>query len=222
MTRLAIIHTTPATVDTLKALALELMPGCEVINFVDDSILPRLASNGGNLAEVQERLVAYARFANVEGAEVILEACSSVGELVPEMQAAVPIPVVRIDAAMAEEAVRRGARIGVAATLPTTLQPTTRLLQEQAAAAGLRIDLRSVLIEGAFAKLSAGDRTGHDALLVDALSALAREVDVVVLAQASMARVVPQLPASQQEKFLTSPRSGMLRVKALLEAKKGL
>jgi Asp/Glu/hydantoin racemase len=132
------------------------------------------------------------------------------------MQAAVNIPVVRIDSAMAEEAVQRATRIGVAATLPTTLQPTTRQLQEKAAELHKPVDIRSQLIEGAFARLSAGDRAGHDALLVEGLAKLASEVDVVVLAQASMARVVPQLPASTQEKFLSSPRSGILRVKSLL------
>lgn len=217
MKRLAIIHTTPATVDALKALALELLPDCEVINFVDDSILPRLAKNGGNLAEVEERLVAYARFAEAEQADIILEACSSVGELVTSMQSAVKIPVVRIDEAMAEEAVRRAARIGAAATLPTTLQPTTRQLQAKAAALRQKVEVRSQLIEGAFARLMAGDRVGHDLLLIEGLSNLARQVDVVVLAQASMARVVPQLPASEQAKFLTSPRSALLRVKSLLE-----
>jgi glutamate racemase len=219
MTRLAIIHTTPATIDSLKALALELIPGCEVINFVDDSILPRLAGNGGNLAEVEERLIAYARFAQAEQAEIILEACSSVGEVVSKMQAAVTIPVVRIDAAMAEAAVRQAGRIGVAATLPTTLQPTMRLLQEKAAASGKQVEMHSRLIEGAFTRLMAGDLAGHDALLVEGLSSLAGFVDVVVLAQASMARVVSQLPAGEQEKFLSSPRSGMLRVKSLLENK---
>ena len=117
MTRLAIIHTTPATIDTLKALATELLPGAEVINFVDDSILPELGRNGGDLSAVVERLIAYARFAEQAGATIILEACSSVGELVTQMQAAVNVPVVRIDSAMAETAVKRGPRIGVAATL---------------------------------------------------------------------------------------------------------
>src|SRR5215216_7449894 len=108
MPRLAIIHTTAATVDSLKALSAEVLPERELINFVDDSILPQLALSGGNLSEVEERLIHYARFAEQVGADVILEACSSVGELVPKMQAAVSIPIVRIDEAMAEEAVQRG------------------------------------------------------------------------------------------------------------------
>ena len=212
MTKLAIIHTTPATVEPLKALSAEVLD-CELVNFVDDSILPQLAQNGGNLAEVEERLMHYARFAEQVGADVILEACSSVGELVSKMKAQVSIPVVRIDEAMAEEAVRRGTRLGVAATLPTTLQPTTRLLRLKAEVAGKQVEIVPLLIEGAYQKLMSGDREGHDNLLVEKLQELARNTDAVVLAQASMARVLPRLPAAEQDKILVSPPLAMEQVK---------
>ena len=219
MTKLAIIHTTAATVDTLKALSAEVIPDRELINFVDDSILPQLAQNGGNLSEVEERLVHYARFAEQAGADIILEACSSVGELVTWMQGAVTIPIVRIDEAMAEEAVRRGTCIGVAATLSTTLQPTTRLLRLKAEAAGKQVEVKPVLIEGAYQKLMAGDREGHDNLLVENLRELANETDVVVLAQASMARVLPRLSEAEQDKILVSPPRAMAQVKNILAAR---
>ena len=213
MTRLAIIHTTSATVDSMKNLAAEMLPGYELVNFVDDSILPQLGQSGGNLAEVEERLIHYARFAEQVGADVILEACSSVGEVVTKMQSAVAIPIVRIDEAMAEQAVQRGDRLGVAATLPTTLQPTSRLLQAKAQMAGKQVEVKPLLIAGAYQKLMAGDREGHDNLLVENLEELARTVDVVVLAQASMARVLPRLSDADQEKILVSPRLAMARVK---------
>jgi Asp/Glu/hydantoin racemase len=216
MTKLAIIHTTPATVDTMKTLAAEILPSCELVNFVDDSILPQLGRNGGNLTEVEERLVHYARFAEQVGADVILEACSSVGEVVTRMQSAVTIPIVRIDEAMAEQAVHRGERIGVAATLQTTLQPTTRLLHAKAQAAGKQVEITPLLIEGAYQTLMAGDREGHDNLLVEKLQELAHAVDVIVLAQASMARVLPRLSAADQDKVLVSPRLAMERVKDVI------
>jgi Asp/Glu/hydantoin racemase len=212
MSKLAIIHTTPATVESMKALAAEVLPGCDLVNFVDDSILPQLASNGGDLHEVEERLIHYARFAEQVGADVILEACSSVGEVVTKMQAAVSIPIVRIDEAMAEEAVQRGNRLGVAATLQTTLAPTARLLQAMAAAAGRQVGITPLLIEGAYQKLMAGDREGHDNLLIEKLQDLARDMDIVVLAQASMARVLPGIPAAERSKFMSSPRLAMQRV----------
>ncbi len=213
MTKLAIIHTTSATVETMKALAAEYLPDAELVNFVDDSILPQLGRNGGNLADVEERLVHYARFAEQVGADVILEACSSVGEVVSKMQSVVSIPIVRIDEAMAEQAVQRGEHLGVAATLATTLQPTTRLLRAKAQVAGKQVEITPLLIEGAYQKLMAGDRDGHDNLLVEKLQDLARIVDVIVLAQASMARVLPRLSAADQDKILVSPRLAMERVK---------
>lgn len=216
MAKLAIIHTTPATVEPLKNLAREMIPGVEVLNWVDDSVLPQLAANGGDVGAVAERIVQYARFAEEVGAEAILEACSSVGEVVAAAQQVVGVPIVRIDEAMAEEAVRRGYHIAVAATLATTLEPTKRLLLEKAAARGKEIGLTPALVSEAYEKLMAGDAAGHDAALVAALAELAASVDVVVLAQASMARVLPQLPAAQQEKFLSSPRLGMARVRAVL------
>ena len=218
MTKLAIIHTTPVTVDTLKALASELLPGVDVVNFVDDSILPQLIENGGDTAAVQERLTHYARFAEQVGADVILSACSSVGVLVPALREQVSIPVVRIDEAMAEQAVASGSRIGVAATLSTTLKPTMALLRRKAQEAGVEVTLEPLVVESAYQRLMAGDRDGHDTLLVEALSELAARNDVVVLAQASMARVLPRIPEDRRDRFLTSPRLGVERVKAVVEA----
>jgi Asp/Glu/hydantoin racemase len=221
VTTLAVIHTTTATVDPLKKLAADLLPGCSVINFVDDSILPQLAANGGNLDEVAGRVIQYARFAEQAGADIILEACSSIGEIVPQARGHVRVPLVRIDEAMAELAVLRGRRIGVAATLATTLAPTVRLIRAKAAEAGRPIDLQSVLVADAYRRLLDGDREGHDHAIAAALATLAPTVDVVVLAQASMARVLPQLPQEQQAKCLTSPRLAIERVRQTLEEHRG-
>jgi hypothetical protein len=51
----------------------------------------------------------------------------------------------------------------------------------------------------------AGDQARHDDLVTDAIAAAAADNDVVVLAQASMARVLPRLPADRQARVLTSP-----------------
>lgn len=218
MAKLAIIHTTPVTVSTFKQLGAELLPGCTIVNFVDDSILPQLLENGGDLSQVEGRLSQYARFAEEVGADIILSACSSVGELVPALRQQVTIPVVRIDDAMAAEAVRRGRVIGVAATLPTTLRPTMQLVQRKADEAGRDISLKPCLVNAAYERLMAGDSEGHDTLLSAALETLAEQVEVAVLAQASMARVLPRLPQALQGRFLTSPQPGMQQVKAILDS----
>ncbi|MFC0328581.1 aspartate/glutamate racemase family protein [Paenibacillus sepulcri] len=216
MKKLAIIHTTPVTVEPLKELARQVIGEIEIFNFVDDSILPQLAGNDGDLSAVEYRWMHYAQFAEQAGADVILSACSSVGQLADRADSRMSVPVLRIDEAMASEAVRRADRIGVAATLQTTLGPTMQLIREKAAQAGKEVELVPGLADRAYGKLMQGDREGHDEELAKTLMDLAGRTDVVVLAQASMARVVAKLPDAARSKFLSSPRSGMESVKKLL------
>ncbi|GIN69788.1 hypothetical protein J14TS2_02630 [Bacillus sp. J14TS2] len=215
--KVAIIHTTPVTVDSLKKLAGYKIPGAEVINFVDDSILPQLIDNGGNVKEVENRLIQYAQIAEQVGASVILNACSSVGEVVEKMQESVSVPIVRIDEAMAELAIEKGNRIGVVATLATTLHPTINLLKEKANACHKSLELISEVAGESYQLLLAGDQKGHDHTLAKVLKTMTEQVDVVVLAQASMARVVSTLPTELQGKFLSSPELGMEQVSETLK-----
>jgi Asp/Glu/hydantoin racemase len=107
---------------------------------------------------------------------------------------------------MADLAVQTGRRIGVIATLPTTLNPTSDLVLRRAALAKKEIELTSRLVTGAFEALMAGDAATHDALVSAALRELIPQVDVIVLAQASMARVVDTLsPEDRRIPILASP-----------------
>ena len=107
---------------------------------------------------------------------------------------------------MADRAVATAERIGVIATLPTTLEPTADLIRRRAAAAGRDIELTARLCEGAFDALMSGDAAKHDAMVAAALKELASQVDVIALAQASMARVVDRLSeADRRMPILASP-----------------
>ena len=108
------------------------------------------------------------------------------------------VPVLRVDQPMADEAVKMGKRIGVIATLRTTLEPTADLIARRAAAAGKAIELTSRLCDGAFDALMSGNAAAHDAKVASVLKELSGQVDVVVLAQASMARVVDGLSAADK------------------------
>ncbi|MFO7154804.1 MAG: aspartate/glutamate racemase family protein [Caldicoprobacter oshimai] len=207
--KLAIIHTTHVTIEPLKNLASEFIPEVKVINFLDDSILPQLIENGGDIAEVRDRWFTYAKIAESLGADVILSACSSVGELADELNGKLSVPVLRIDEAMIERAVALGNVIGVAATLSTTLRPTINLVKAKAEKACKAIKVEPVLVDEAYKLLMQGDGEGHDKVLAQKLNELAQRVDVVVLAQASMARVLDRLPENMKDEFLTSPRLGI-------------
>jgi Asp/Glu/hydantoin racemase len=215
--KLAIIHTTPVTIEPLKDLAARMIGDCEIINLVDDSILPQLAQNGGNVQEIADRWESYAKVAEQLGADCILNACSSIGELVTYTQQKVSTPIVRIDDAMAEFAVSNAKIIGVAATLETTLKPTLELLKQKAEKNEKNVEFEPILVASAYQKLLANDKEGHDSDLAAALRELAKKVDIVVLAQASMARVVSTFTPEEQTHFVTSPELGMEAVKRTLQ-----
>jgi hypothetical protein len=127
----------------------------------------------------------------------------------------VPVPVLRVDAPMAAEAVglavAGAGRVAVLATLASTLGPTGRLVER--AAAGAPVQVVATVVPGAADRADAGDRTGADALVAAAVAEAAQDADVVVLAQASMAGAAAA--AGVAVPVLTSPAGG---VRALLEA----
>lgn len=203
---LALIHTSATLVPVFAQLCREKLPGVETFNIVDDSLVRAIGAAGSLTPEISRRVAGYIASAESGGADRILVTCSSIGPAVETAALATRVPVLRVDQPMADAAVRTGRRIGVIATLPTTLTPTADLVRRRAAAAGQEIQLESVLCVGAFEALMAGDAATHDALVTASLRDLSSRVDVIVLAQASMARVVDALPAADRRiPILASP-----------------
>jgi Asp/Glu/hydantoin racemase len=220
-TTIAVIHTSPATVEVFGRLLAEHLPQARVVNLLDDSILPQLRDNGGDVQAVVPRWRQYAHIAEGLGATVILNACSSIGALCETIGPELGVPVVRVDRALAEEAVRRGRRIAVVATLASTLGPSRDLLASTAAAQQRDIEIDAILVDGAYAALIAGDRDAHDDLIADALGRAAAASDAVVLAQASMARVLPRLDPARQAKCLVSPPLAVAELVRLVGVSRG-
>jgi hypothetical protein len=159
-----IIHTSTATIAPLKALAGELLPGVEVAHILGDSILPQRARCGGDVDQVAGRLIHCARFTEQSGAGTSFTACSLVGEVVDRMQAAVKVRGIRIDEALAEAAIASASKIGVAATLPTTLNPTTRRLEAKAREASKAISPQPRLPQAECARGLSSPRLGMESV----------------------------------------------------------
>jgi Asp/Glu/hydantoin racemase len=118
---------------------------------------------------------------------------------------------------MAEEAVRIGRRITVVATAATTLEPSRELLEVTAARAGQAIEVRLWMVDDALPALLAGDAALHDRLVVAALREAATESDVIVLAQATMARVLDALTTEPLAiPVLASPQMALAAVRAAI------
>ena len=190
---LGLIHTSATLVPVFQQLCKEMLPGIQVFNIVDDSLIKDVIARGELTSQTARRVVDYVGSAEAAGADYILVTCSSIGAAVEMAASLTTVPVLRVDQPMADLAVQTGKRIGVVATLSTTLGPTSDLVKRRAALFGNEIELTSKLCEGAFEALMNGDTATHGAMVADALKELSSQVDVILLAQASMARVVDGL-----------------------------
>lgn len=205
--RLAYIHTVTTLPAVFKSLCSELIPEVDIFHIVDESLLQNTIRQNQLSRSTMRRLINHVASAEAGGADLVMVTCSSVGPAVDLAQPLFDIPVLRVDQPMADLAVKSGERIGVAATLQTTLDPTASLIRARAAAAGKEVEVTARLCQGAFEAVVSGDTARHDELVKAGLQELISEVDVIVLAQASMARVVESL--SEEERrvpILSSPR----------------
>ena len=216
--RIAFIHTSPSMIPVFKALADELLAGVDLFNVVDESLLCDIIREGRCPPVTARRLAGHVLSAADAGATHVLVTCSSMGHAVDATRSLCPAVVLRVDEPMAREAVRRGSTIGVIATLPSTLHPTAELIRATAAAEGKPVQIETRVVEGAFAAVIGGRGAEHDALVIAALKEMTGQADVIVLAQASMARVVDSLPPGDRSKpILSSPRLAVEHLAKLLQ-----
>lgn len=202
MSVLALLHTSPVHVPVFDALRDEDAPGLGLRHLVHAQLLSRAGESGPDA--VAADIAAVLADAVARGADAVLCTCSTIGAVAEAMSASLGVPVLRVDRPMAAAAVARGRRIVVVATVASTLGPTAALIREEAGDRSLA--LRTVLAEDAWQHFGSGDSEAYFAEIVRVVDALT-DVDVVVLAQASMA------PAAERTTIgipvLSSPRPGL-------------
>lgn len=221
--KVALVYTstTPELIDMVEREVRENVgQDAEIISLQDPSILAQVREAGYVTPTPAARLIGMYMDAIGQGADAVLNVCSSVGEVADSVQTAaayIGVPIVRIDEDMCREAVRLGSRIGVLATLSTTLEPTKGTINRVARAMGRHVTLVDGLIDGAFGL----DQAQFRRLLLEAAGKIIDQVDVIVLAQGSMAYVEKDITAAYGKPTLSSPRFGAVALKKAL-AEKGL
>jgi Asp/Glu/hydantoin racemase len=199
-------------------IAARIMPAdVKLLHFVDESTIKNTIAAGHLEKATMRQVIRLVGSAFDAGCDVAMVTCSSIGKAVEMAADLYDQPVLRVDRAMAEKAVATGKRIGVVATLSTTLRPTADLVRRVAAEQGKEIELVEHLCEGAFEAVMAGDGATHDRIVGEGLTVGLKGVDAIVLAQASMARVVASLPAGAvSAPVFASPELGMEQARDIL------
>jgi Asp/Glu/hydantoin racemase len=215
---LALLHTSPTLSPMFNELCARILPGVRILHFVDESLIKNTIAAGRLEKPTMRRLIDLVASTFDAGADATLVTCSSIGPAVDIAAQLHDRPVLRVDAAMAEQAVAKARRVGVLATLSTTLEPTVDLVRRTAVAAGRDIEIVEHLCQGAFEAVMAGDGATHDRIVGDAITNAMQGVDSIVLAQASMARVVSALPPEAiPAPVFSSPELGVERARDVLK-----
>lgn len=221
--KVALVYTstTPELIELVEQEVGAVLPKeTEIISYQDPSILAEVRDAGYVTAPPAARLVGMYMEAVSAGADAILNLCSSVGEVADAAQDIARytgIPIVRVDEEMCREAVRQGKKIGVMATLPTTLEPTKNTILRVAREMNRKVELVDASVDGAFGL----DQEQFKQLMTEYAGKIADQVDVILFAQGSMAYCEGYIHEKFGKTVLSSPRFGAAALKEAL-VKKGL
>jgi Asp/Glu/hydantoin racemase len=215
--KVAVIYTstTPELVEMINTQLHSQFEGrnMEIMSYKDPSILQEARENGYVTSGCARRLMNLYEQAVKDGADILFNVCSSVGDvakLAKPLYEMTGVKFVRIDEDMAMAAARSARRIGVLATLPTTLEPTKRLVRDCADALGKDIIIVDALADGAFGL----DREQFRQMLIDTASKIKDQVDVLLFAQGSMAYAEEDVSKALGLPVYSSIRFGVAAVKA--------
>jgi Asp/Glu/hydantoin racemase len=214
--RITLIHAVTIAIAPVLEAFHEGWPEADVANLLDDGLTGALAREGGLTPPIVQRIRDLAAYAARSGADGILFTCSAFTPAMDMARQDVRIPLLKPDEAMFAAALDAGRRIGVVATFSGTIPVAEPQIRAAAAARGVEVEIASAAVPEAFKAMSAGDTSTHDRLVADAAAALAPRVDVICLAQFSMARARSEVQRRVTIPVLTSPAAAVHRLRALL------
>lgn len=196
--KLGFIHTAAVHSASFEQLVGEIQPTCAVEHVVVPALLEQ-ARQAGVTSAIAQQLTQIIEQLQANGAERIVCTCSTLGGLAETLNPR----VIRVDRAMAEQAIALGSRIAVVAALVSTLEPTHALLKAVAQQQAKMIEIRDYTCLAAWEAFLANDQASYSQQIASVLATI-DQVDVIVLAQASMAEVVKL--CQQKIPILSSPR----------------
>ena len=215
--RIALIHATPVAIDPIVDAFRRLWPEAKTTNLLEDSLASDLAADGALRASMVERFVTLARYVHGCGADAILFTCSAFGPAIEAARNAVPVPVLKPNEAMLDEALAAGTRVGLIATFEPSIPALKQELEELAARRNATLSIVTRAVPAALAALHAGRGDEHDALIAAAAEGIG-DCDALILGQFSMASAAQVIPARPGRKVLTSPASAVARLRIALGA----
>jgi Asp/Glu/hydantoin racemase len=213
--RIVLVHAVRVAMQPIEDAFRADWPEAERVNLLDDSLGVDRAKARDLQPAMFERFRTLTDYAETIGAAGLLFTCSAFGPAIEAARAGRAFPVLKPNEAMFEDALARGARVGMVATFEPSIAPMAEEFRALAEVRRPEAELRSIFVADAMNALNAGDGERHDRLIGARVAELA-DCDVVLLAQFSTARAAPAVSAALKCPVLTSPRSAVGRLKAAI------
>ncbi len=208
--RIALIHALKHSIPPIEAAFQKSWPEAVLMNLLDDSLPTDLAADGALSAQMTERFLALGRYAANTGAAGILFTCSAFGPCIEAVaRDLAPLPVLKPNEAMIEDAVAMGGSVGLLASFDPTLASMPSEFPSG-------VTVKTALAEGALAALDKGDAADHDRLAAAAALRLT-DCHVIALAQFSLARAARDVAKATGRPVLTTPDSAVRKLRRMLD-----
>lgn len=205
--------------DLLSGVLRSEMEDVNMIEITDSGLLFKIIEDKGLKKQTLRRILKLYESAVESGADMILNTCSTIGEAADMAGRIFDVPVVKIDDAMLREAAAHYKKIGVLATLTTTLKPTDGYLKRIAAEQNKTVEITEAIAENAFEAAISGNGALHNDLVVQKAKSF-KDVEAIVLAQASMMNVQERIAMETGLPVLSSPRLCAAQIAAMRALKK--
>ncbi len=217
--KLGIIHAALITTRAVQKFIDEIIPEVEIVHWVDDTIQnTNFACEPGVIPKKNYAKFVQGALSQQEyGVDLILLACSTFNRAAEHARPMIDTPMLQIDRPMMDLAVRQGRRIGLMATVPTTVPASERLLRLAGEEAGKKIEVKIRLCSEAFKALKEGNPEKHNDMLLGEIDALSGEVDAIVMAQVSMSALEPRLTNTKVPVY-NSGRTAFNKIRQILES----
>src|SRR3954449_4707218 len=160
--RITLVHALKHSIVPIESSFAKLWPEARLMNLMDDSLSADLARDGGLSDAMTERFLGLGRYAVGTGSDAILFTCSAFGPCIEAVaRAHAPMPVLKPNEAMIEQATAQGRRVGLLATFAPTLASMPPEFPGS-------VEVVPKLAAGALAALDRGEREAHDRLVAEA------------------------------------------------------
>lgn len=215
MPKIGLIHATTLSMEPTKQAFSRLWPEASFFHVLDNSLSDDRNKSVNLTDDLIRRIKTLADYTLSCAADGVLFSCSAFGPAIESVANSTPVPVLKPNEAMFEQALDVGGPVAMLATFQPSISTMEKELQVQAAARGVSMEMQSICVPEARTALNAGDVDSHNRLLADAAQKVSG-MNAILLAHFSMDRAVGEIERRISIPVLSPPTGAVAHFKTIL------